>query len=182
MMMMEKIWKLALARTLESWCYPPDSRRISAHNRYQNAASVLGMHISWRKTKVQNLGTGQPLSDVHVSVDTHHVECVDNCTYLGSVQSSDGYCRPDIRDVYKLQFFNIYNGNISEVVHSRRNQRHKSHDYYGIGNTNGNSWMVHWIAQYQWPWYRRYQDKKPLDSNPLDPYGHNTTRTETLWT
>ena len=54
-------------------------------------------------TAAQYLGTGQPLSDV--SVDTHHVECVDNFTYLGSVQSSDGYCRPDIRDVYKLQFF-----------------------------------------------------------------------------
>jgi len=58
---------------------------------FQNAASVFGMHISWPKTKVQNLGTGQPLSDAH------HVECVDNFTYLGSVQSSDGYCRPDIR-------------------------------------------------------------------------------------
>jgi len=44
-------------------------------------------------TAAQYLGTGQPLSDV--SVDTHHVECVDNFTYLGSVQSSDGYCRPD---------------------------------------------------------------------------------------
>ena len=41
------------------------------------------------KTKVQNLGTGQPPSDV--SVDAHHVECVDNFTYLGSVQSSDNY-------------------------------------------------------------------------------------------
>ena len=64
---------------------------------FQNAASVFGMHISWPKTKLQNLGTGQPLSDV--SVDAHHVECVDNITYLGSasVQSSDGYSRPDIR-------------------------------------------------------------------------------------
>ena len=49
---------------------------------FQNATSVLGMHISWPKTKVQNLGTGQPLSDV--SVDSHHVECIDNFTYLGS--------------------------------------------------------------------------------------------------
>ena len=57
---------------------------------FQNAASVFRMHISWPKTKVQNLGTGQRLSDV--SVDTHHVECVNNFTYLGSVQSSDGYC------------------------------------------------------------------------------------------
>ena len=74
---------------------------VESLSSFQNAASVLGMHISWHiswpKTKVQNLGTGQPLSDV--SVDAHHVECVDNITYLGSasVQSSDGYSRPDIR-------------------------------------------------------------------------------------
>jgi len=48
---------------------------------FQNAASVFGMHTSWPKAKVQNLGTGQPLSDV--SVDAHHVEYVDNFTYLG---------------------------------------------------------------------------------------------------
>ena len=72
---------------------------VESLSSFQNAASVLGMHISWHiswpKTKVQNLGTGQPLSDV--SVDAHHVECVDNFTYLGSVQSSDGYSRPNIR-------------------------------------------------------------------------------------
>ena len=63
-------------------------------------------NISWPKTKIQNLGTGQPLSDV--SVDTHHVECVDNFTYLGSVtvQSSDGYCRHDISGVAR----NIFRG------------------------------------------------------------------------
>jgi len=68
---------------------------VESLSSFQNAASVFGMHISWPKTKVQNLGTDQPLSDV--SVDAHHMECVDNFTYLGSVQSSDGYCRPDIR-------------------------------------------------------------------------------------
>jgi len=68
---------------------------VESLSPFQNAASVLGMHISWPKTKVQNLGTGQPLSDV--SVDAHNVDCVDNFTYLGSVQSSDGYSRPDIR-------------------------------------------------------------------------------------
>jgi len=62
---------------------------------FQNATSVFGMDISWPKTKVQNLGTSQPLSDVFV--DAHHVECVDNFMYLGSVQLSDCYCRPDIR-------------------------------------------------------------------------------------
>ena len=70
-------------------------RSCESLSSFQNAASVLGMHVSWPKTKVKNLGTGQPLSDV--SVDAHHVECIDNFTYLGSVQSSDGYCRPDIR-------------------------------------------------------------------------------------
>ena len=38
-----------------------------------------------------------PWENSDVSVDAHHVECVDNFMYLGSVQSSDGYSRPDIR-------------------------------------------------------------------------------------
>ena len=51
---------------------------VESLSSFQNAASVLGMYISWPKTKVQNLGTGQPLSDV--SVDAHHVECVAQTT------------------------------------------------------------------------------------------------------
>jgi len=68
---------------------------VESLSSFQNAPSIFGMHISCPKTKVQNFGTGQPLSDV--SVDAHHVECVNNFTYLGNVQSSNGYCTPDIR-------------------------------------------------------------------------------------
>jgi len=43
---------------------------------------------------LQNLGAGhQPPS---VSVDGNAVDSVDSFVYLGSLLSSDGYCRPDI--------------------------------------------------------------------------------------
>ena len=67
---------------------------VESLSSFQNAASVLGMHISWPKTKVQGLGAGQPLSDV--SVDARHVECVDNFTCLGSVQLSGGCGGPGV--------------------------------------------------------------------------------------
>jgi len=61
---------------------------------FSETASVFGLRISWPKTKLQNLGSGaQPPS---ISVDGNLVESVNNFIYLGSVQSSDGYCRPDI--------------------------------------------------------------------------------------
>jgi len=55
---------------------------------------MFGLHISWLKTKIQNVGSGpQPLS---ILVDGNPVDSVSTFTYLGSLQSSDGYCRPDV--------------------------------------------------------------------------------------
>ena len=53
------------------------------------ANSELGLHISWAKTKVQNIGAGQPASDLLVNGQT--VEGMQSFVYLGSaINSANG--------------------------------------------------------------------------------------------
>jgi len=67
----------------------------SCLSSFSEAAAVFGLRISWPKTKIQNVGSGpQPPS---IMVDGNPVDSVSTFTYLGSLQSSDGYCRPDVR-------------------------------------------------------------------------------------
>jgi len=56
---------------------------------FSEAAAVFGLRISWPKTKIQNVGSGpQPPS---ILVDGNPFVSVSTFTYLGSLQSSDGY-------------------------------------------------------------------------------------------
>ena len=57
-------------------------------------AEKLGLHLSWQKTKIQNLGSDDPATDITVEGNT--VEAVTEFRYLGSIQSSSGRCHPDI--------------------------------------------------------------------------------------
>jgi len=52
------------------------------------------LHLSWQKTKVQNLGFGDPAADITVANNT--TEAVTEFQYLGSIQSSSGRCCPDL--------------------------------------------------------------------------------------
>ena len=53
------------------------------------ASSDLGLHISWAKTKVQNIGPDQPASNLLVNGQT--VEGVQSFVYLDStINSADG--------------------------------------------------------------------------------------------
>ena len=61
---------------------------------FETTASQLGLHISWQKTKIQNLGAGD--STPCPPVCDHSLEEVTEFTYLGSVQSTSGRCQPDI--------------------------------------------------------------------------------------
>ena len=61
---------------------------------FETTASQLGLHISWQKTKIQNLGAGQ--STPCPPVCGHSLEEVTEFTYLRSVQSTSGRCQPDI--------------------------------------------------------------------------------------
>jgi len=62
---------------------------------FAETASEFGLQVSWPKTKTQNLGSGpQPVT---ISVNGNHVDAAPDFVYLGSSQSSDGQCRPDIQ-------------------------------------------------------------------------------------
>ena len=50
------------------------------------ASSKLGLHIFWTKTKVQNIGAGQPASNLLVNGQA--VEGVHSFVYLGSTINS----------------------------------------------------------------------------------------------
>ena len=50
--------------------------------------------MSWPKTKLQNIGSGPKPPDI--SVDGNIVESVNSFVYLGSLQSSNNQCRPDL--------------------------------------------------------------------------------------
>ena len=63
---------------------------------FSEAASTLGLHISWPKTKLQNVGQGTQ-SSTDITVDGNPVEHVESFVYLGSVQSSEGQCLPDVK-------------------------------------------------------------------------------------
>jgi len=76
--------------------YADDSptQASSCLSSFSEAVTVFGLRISWPKTKIQNVGSGpQPPS---IIVDGNPVDSVSTFTYLGSLQSSDGYCRPDV--------------------------------------------------------------------------------------
>ena len=48
--------------------------------RIEAASSELGLHISWSKTKVQNIGAGQPA--LHLLINGQIVEGVQSFVYL----------------------------------------------------------------------------------------------------
>jgi len=63
---------------------------------FSHSSSVFGLHTSWPKTKLQSVGSDSGTDLLNVVVDGNPVDLVDSFTYLGSIQTSDGYCRSDI--------------------------------------------------------------------------------------
>jgi len=57
--------------------------------RFDDAATTMGLHTSWVKTKLQNIGHGPPPQSV--SVDGHLVEVTDKFVYLGSTVDSTAW-------------------------------------------------------------------------------------------
>jgi hypothetical protein len=58
----------------------------------EQEASKLSLHVPWAKTKLQNLGSRPAETPVTINSDT--VEAVEEFTYLGSMESSHSYSRP----------------------------------------------------------------------------------------
>jgi len=58
-------------------------------------AAPLG--LSYHGPKLQNVGAGDPPSEILMDgVPVEGVEELEEFIYLGSKQSSNGYCRPDV--------------------------------------------------------------------------------------
>ena len=61
--------------------------------KIEQESAKLGLHISWTKTKIQNIGTGSPAATV--TVQGQQVEGVDRFTYLGSLIDPFAGCRTE---------------------------------------------------------------------------------------
>ena len=57
---------------------------------------MFGLHTSWPKAKLQSVGSDSGPDLLNVVVDGNPIDLVESFTYLGSIQTSDGYCRSDI--------------------------------------------------------------------------------------
>ena len=59
-----------------------------------DTAAKLGLRVSWGKTKIQNLGSGQSSSPL--SIQNQTIEAVDDFCYLSSILSSDANAHPEV--------------------------------------------------------------------------------------
>ena len=57
----------------------------SAVAKFHQTAEDLGLHASWQKAKVQNLGSGDSAADITVANNT--IEAVTEFWYFGSIFS-----------------------------------------------------------------------------------------------
>ena len=82
---------LLMLTMLPSLCLISSKQTVSTN---QCPCFYTGLKLSWPKTKLQNVGAGdQPWTILIAGVP---VEGVEEFIYLGSKQSSNGYCRPDV--------------------------------------------------------------------------------------
>jgi len=75
---------------------PSASDAAECLSSFNSSSSVLGMRVSWAKTKLQNIGSGAHGHPSNITVDGNTVERVDNFIYLGGTQSSNGGSQADI--------------------------------------------------------------------------------------
>ena len=62
--------------------------------RFDEEAGHLGLHVSWAKTKIQNVGHGGACPAV--SVGANAVDSVNEFIYLGSKVATDGHSAPEV--------------------------------------------------------------------------------------
>ena len=77
-----------------AWSSVHDSFRLAAEETFGFVKPHRRLHLSWQKTKLQNLGSGDSAADITVANNT--IEAVTEFWYLGSIQSSSGRCYPDL--------------------------------------------------------------------------------------
>jgi len=62
-----------------------NERLLPVLKRFEEIAATIGMHPSWSKTKIQNLGEGAPVGPV--TIGGIAVESVDEYVYISSLRS-----------------------------------------------------------------------------------------------
>src|SRR5271165_334996 len=62
--------------------------------RFDEEAGHLGLHVSWAKTKIQNVGHGGACPAI--SVGANAVDSVNEFIYLGSKVTTDGHSAPEV--------------------------------------------------------------------------------------
>jgi len=88
---------LLMLTMLLSLCLISSKQTVSSN---QCLCCSTGLKLSWPKTKLQKVGAGDPPSKI--LIDGVPVEGVEEFIYLGSKQSSNGYCRPDVLHTIRL--------------------------------------------------------------------------------
>ena len=84
--------------------------------RFEAEANNMGMHTSWAKTKVQNIGCGPPPAPVTVSGQP--VNSVEKFTYLGSDMDSSGHSAPDM--LRRIGLTSVTMGRLARVFKNKR--------------------------------------------------------------
>ena len=82
---------LLMMTVLPSLCLINSKQTVSTN---QCLCCSTGLKLSWPKTKLQNVGADDP--PPIILIDGVPVEALEEFIYLGSKQSSNGYCRPDV--------------------------------------------------------------------------------------
>ena len=62
--------------------------------RFDEEAGHLGLHVSWAKTKIQNVGHGGACPAI--SVGANAIDSVNEFIYLGSKVTTDGHSAPEV--------------------------------------------------------------------------------------
>jgi len=108
---------LFMLTMLPSLCLISSKQTVSSN---QCLCCYTGLKLSWPKTKLQKVDAGDPLSKI--LIDGVPVEGVEEFIYLGSKQSSNGYCRPDV--LRRIGF-------ACSVVNSLQKKKKISHRHWG---------------------------------------------------
>ena len=83
---------------------------------YETAASTMGLHCNWQKTKVQNVGAGP--APPPVQMENQLVESVTKFTYLGSDVVSCSSSTPEVHR--RIGLANSILGQLNGVWRNRR--------------------------------------------------------------
>jgi len=83
---------------------------------YEAAAGTVGMRVNWRKTKIQNVASGDAPAQVNVGSEV--IEPVERFTYLGSDVVSSGYSSPEI--LRRIGMANATMGQLDSIWRQRK--------------------------------------------------------------